>query len=61
MAANNDLSPYSFWDLQEMEASYPAEKQLGFNRAGSTLVSDLLVDVQNEKSSDYKKVAGNLV
>ena len=29
MAASNDLSPYAFWDLTEMEASYSTSSRAG--------------------------------
>ncbi|MCJ8276123.1 MAG: hypothetical protein MJK18_04715, partial [Bdellovibrionales bacterium] len=52
MAADNDLSPYSLWDLTEMEADYPIERELGYLRAGSTLTNDLHVDLQNYERQD---------
>ncbi len=42
MAADNDLEPYAYWDLYEMEAGYQSGAARG---ASSTLKSDLVVQL----------------
>jgi hypothetical protein len=41
MAADNDLTPYAYWDLYEMEAGYES----GRNYGGSTIRNDLVVQL----------------
>lgn len=43
MAANNDLHPYALWDLEEMEGKFESGQY-----AGSTLKSDLVVQVHSQ-------------
>lgn len=51
MAASNDLSPYAFWDLTEMESGYAQA-----DRAGSSLSTDLLVDIQSLENEDLRRL-----
>jgi hypothetical protein len=41
MAADNDLTPYAYWDLYEMEAGYQGTRAVG----GSTINTDLIVQL----------------
>lgn len=52
MAADNDLFPYALWDLFEMEARFESER----NGAGSTLKTDLLVQVDGPGSDDLRRL-----
>jgi hypothetical protein len=47
MAANNDLHPYALWDLDEMEGKFESGQY-----AGSTLKSDLVVQVHTQSVSN---------
>lgn len=51
MAADNDLSPYALWDLAEMEGRFA-----GKTRAGSTLNSDLVVQVDTDDLSGVRRL-----
>ncbi len=46
MAADNDLQPYALWDLEEMEGRFDSGRY-----AGSTLKSDLVVQIDTKASS----------
>ncbi len=51
MAADNDLSPYALWDLTEMEGAFA-----GATQAGSTLRSDLVVQVDTDDLSGVRRL-----
>lgn len=51
MAADNDLSPYALWDLAEMEGRFA-----GKTKAGSTLKSDLVVQVDTDDQSGVRRL-----
>ncbi len=51
MAADNNLFPYALWDLFEMEATFQAGE-----RAGSTLKTDLLVQVDGTAPDDLRRL-----
>lgn len=51
MAADNDLSPYALWDLAEMEGRFAGKTQ-----AGSTLNSDLVVQVDTDDLSGVRRL-----
>ncbi len=52
MAADNDLEPYAYWDLYEMEAGYASNRLA----AGSTPRSDLLVQLSTPRSQTSKRI-----
>lgn len=52
MAADNDLYPYALWDLYEMEARFDSER----NMAGSSLKTDLLVQVDGPANNDLRRL-----
>jgi hypothetical protein len=52
MAADNDLHPYALWDLYEMEARFESER----NMAGSSLKTDLLVQVDGPAQNDLRRL-----
>jgi hypothetical protein len=52
MAADNDLAPYAYWDLYEMEAGYRS----GREAAGSSARSDLLVQLSAPGSTDSRRI-----
>ena len=51
MAGDNDLSPYALWDLDEMEGRFEASRT-----AGSTLKSDLLVQVDTAGATGIRRL-----
>jgi len=51
MAADNDLSPYAFMDLYEMEAGYAS----GLNGAASTITTDLIVQLDTAKTNHIRR------
>lgn len=51
MAADNDLSPYALWDLQEMEGRFESGRY-----AGSILKSDLLVQLDTDDASGVRRL-----
>ncbi len=51
MAADNDLSPYSVWDLEEMEGRFESGRY-----AGSTLKSDLIVQADTEGATGIRRL-----
>lgn len=53
MAANNDLHPYALWDLEEMEGRFVSGRY-----AGSTLKSDLLVQVHTNQPTATTAATG---
>jgi hypothetical protein len=52
MAADNDLSPFAFWDLYEMEAGY----QSGLRAAGSTLKSDVIAQLDSPGNTGIDRI-----
>lgn len=52
MAADNDLYSYALWDLFEMEARFESDR----NSAGSTLKTDLLVQVDGPARDDLRRL-----
>lgn len=52
MAADNDLSPFAFWDLYEMEAGY----QSGLRAAGSTLKSDVIAQLDLPGNTGIERI-----
>ena len=52
MSADNDLSPYAMWDLHEMEGPWLREAPM----SGSTLRSDLLVQLDSEGATGIRRV-----
>jgi len=51
MAADNNLFPFALWDLYEMEAAYKTR-----DRAGSTLKTDLIVQVDGTGTNDLRRL-----
>lgn len=51
MEADNDLSPYSYWDLYEME-----RKMKSYPHGASSLLSDVLVEWDTDKDDGIKRV-----
>lgn len=51
MAADNNLSPYALWDVAEMEGAYKSG-----NHAGSTLRSDLLVQLDTRGNEGVRRL-----
>ena len=51
IAADNDLSPYALWDLEEMEGRFESGRF-----AGSTLKTDLLTQVDTEGPSGVRRL-----
>lgn len=51
MEADNDLSPYSYWDLYEME-----RKMKSYPHGASSLLSDVLVEWDTDKNDGIKRV-----
>ncbi len=51
MAADNDLSPYALWDIDEMEGSFASGRY-----AGSTLKTDLIASVDTEGSNGIRRL-----
>lgn len=51
MAASNDLSPYALWDIDEMEGRFESGVL-----AGSTLKSDLVVQVDTDDTSGLRRL-----
>ena len=47
MAADNDLTPYAFWDLYEMEAGFESQNELGASSAKADLVVQLDIEGKN--------------
>ncbi|MCM2324475.1 MAG: clostripain-related cysteine peptidase [Oligoflexia bacterium] len=52
MAADNDLTPYALLDLYEMEAGYAS----GIQAAGSTLSTDLVVQLDTEGDRGLQRI-----
>ncbi|GAB4414245.1 MAG: hypothetical protein OHK0056_20920 [Bacteriovoracaceae bacterium] len=52
MAADNDLSPYSFWDLYEMERQIEGELNLGTSKNGV----DVIVEWDNKNRSGIRRL-----
>jgi len=52
MAADNDLTPYAYWDLYEMEAGFAS----GRVAAGSTLKSDLVVELDTAGNRGVRRI-----
>ena len=52
MAADNNLFPYALWDLYDMEARFKSDN----NPAGSTLRSDLVVQVDGTAPDDLRRI-----
>lgn len=52
MAGDNDLSPYSLWDIYEIERKIKAEKNLG----ASTESLDILVEVDTSKNDGIRRL-----
>lgn len=50
MQADNDLTPYAFWDLYEMQAAF--KKRL----AGSTLKTDLIVQLDTQLTDKMRRL-----
>ena len=51
MEADNDLSPYSYWDLYEME-----RKMKKYPHGASSLLSDVLVEWDNESDDGIRRL-----
>lgn len=51
MAADNDLSPYALWDLDEMEGRFESS-----HSAASTLKTDLVVEVDTDGPSGIRRL-----
>lgn len=52
MAAENDLTPYAYWDLYEMEAGFESGRPF----AGSTLKSDLVVQLDSRGDTGLRRI-----
>jgi hypothetical protein len=52
MAADNDLTPYAYWDLYEMEAGFRSKNIYG----GSTLRGDLIVQLDTEGNRGLRRL-----
>ncbi len=51
MGADNDLSPYSYWDLYEME-----RKMKSYPHGASSLLSDVVVEWDNDKDDGIRRI-----